>query len=245
MKEMSICVPVYKMKDQLCEKFLVEYLSHLMYQTFKDFEVVVSDQSEDDNLKNICDAFSYVLDIKHVRNTSGVKNAANNVNHAVKHAAGKIIKLLYVDDFFIDVKALEKIKSGFDTNPDSKWLIAGFTHSDQERTRFYNSRLPRYDQLYVNGDNSTGNPSNYAVRRECAIEMDENLLWIVDGEYFYRTYYHFGLPVMLPEVLVCFREHEDSKFMDDKFRELDTKERQYCVNKFSGKVEQKLIQYVN
>lgn len=229
------------MKDGLGEKFLVEYFSHLMYQTFKDFEVVVSDQSDDDNLKQICDTFSYVLDIKYVKNTSGIKNAANNVNYAVRHATGKVVKLLYVDDFFIDPKALEKIKTAFDNEPEKKWLIAGFTHSDQERTKFFNTRMPRYDQTFVNGDNSTGNPSNYSVRRECAIEMDENLLWIVDGEYFYRSYYHYGLPIMIPEVLVCFREHGDSAFLDPKFRELDAKERQYCVDKFSGVVEHKLI----
>ena len=241
MREFSICAPVYKMKDNLCEKFLVEFLSHLQYQTFKDFEVVVSDQSEDDNLKKICDSFSYVMDIKHVRNTSGKKNAANNVNHAVRNATGKLVKLLYVDDFFVDLNALAKIKAGFDNNPNNKWLIAGFTHCDQTRTSFFNTRMPRYDQTFVNGDNSTGNPSNYTVRRECAIEMDENLLWIVDGEYFYRSYYHYGLPIMIPEVLVCFREHNNSAFLDPKFQELDKVERQYCVDKFSGNVELKLI----
>lgn len=241
MKDISICVPVYKMKDGRCERFLVEYFSHLMYQTFKDFDIIVSDQSEDDSLKKICETFSHVLDIKHVRNTSETKNAANNVNHAVKHATGRIVKLLYVDDYFVDAKALEKIKNAFDDNPDGKWLIAGFTHSDQNRTKFFNTRMPRYDQTFVNGDNSTGNPSNYSVRRECAIEMDENLLWIVDGEYFYRSYYHYGLPIMISDVLVCFREHDNSAFLDPKFRELDTKERQYCVDKFSRKVEQKLL----
>lgn len=241
MREITVCVPVYEMKDRLCERFLVEHLSHLMYQTYKNFDVVVSDQSEGNNLKNICDVFSNVLDIKYVRNTSNIKNAANNVNFAIRNATGKLVKLLYVDDFFVDIKALEKIKNAFDSNPNRKWLIAGFTHSDQNRTTFFNTRMPRYDQTFVNGDNSTGNPSNYSVRREFAIEMDESLLWIVDGEYFYRSYYHYGLPIMLPEVLVCFREHDDSKFLDPKFRELDKKERQYCVEKYSRSVEHKLI----
>ena len=51
------------MKNKTAERFLVEYLSHLMYQTFKDFDVVISDQSESDNLKIRCDKFSHVLDI--------------------------------------------------------------------------------------------------------------------------------------------------------------------------------------
>lgn len=241
MKKISICIPVYKMKNNLCERFLVENLSHLMYQTFTDFEVIVSDQSNDDSLKKICDTFSHVLEVKHVKNTSDVKNAANNVNCAIRHASGEIVKLLFVDDFFVDLNALQKIKNAFDANPDKKWLIAGFTHCDENKTSYNNYRYPRYDQHHVLGDNSTGNPSNYSVRRNCALEMDENLYWIVDGEYFYRSFYHYGHPIMINDILISMRTHQDSKFLDPKFRDLNVKERQYCVEKFSKPVEHKLI----
>ena len=229
------------MKNKTAEKFLIEYFSHLMYQTFKDFDIVISDQSEGDNLKQICDVFSLVLDIKYFKFINGKKNAASNVNNAIKHASGKIIKLLYMDDFFIDQDALQKINNAFNNNPNNKWFISGFTHSNEDRTQYFNTKHPWYGNKYVNGDNTTGNPSNYAVRRECALEMDENLAWIVDGEYFYRSYYHYGDPIMINDILVCFRDHGDSSFKKDIFRELDAKERQYCINKFSGVVEHKLI----
>jgi GT2 family glycosyltransferase len=223
------------MKGKTAEKFLVEYFSHLMYQSFKDFDIVISDQSEGDNLKAICDTFSHVLDIKYFKNTSGKKNAANNVNNAVRHATGDIIKLLYMDDFFVDQDALLKIINAFErTNPDGKWLISGFTHCNEDRTQYFDTRRPWYGNKYVNGDNTTGNPSNYAVRNNCAIEMDDDLLWIVDGEYFYRSYYYHGDPIMIDDVLVCFREHGSSAFQDPKFQELDAKERQYCINKYNG-----------
>ena len=221
------------MKGNTAEKFLVEYFSHLLYQSFKDFDIVISDQSESDNLKQICDTFSHVLDIKYVKNTSGKKNAANNVNNAVRHATGSIIKLLYMDDFFVDQNALLKISDAFDANPDGKWFISGFTHSNEDRTQFFDTRHPWYENKYVNGDNTTGNPSNYAVRNECALEMDDDLLWIVDGEYFYRSYFYHGDPIKLNDVLVCFREHTSSAFRDPKFIELDAKERQYCIDKYN------------
>ena len=234
MSKISICCPVYTMKGKTAEKFLVEYLSHLMYQSFKDFDIVISDQSEGDNLKVICDTFSYVLDIKYFKNTSSKKNAANNVNNAVRHATGKIVKLLYMDDFFVDQEALQKISNAFDANPEGNWFISGFTHSNEDRTQYFDARRPWYGNKYVNGDNTTGNPSNYAVRNNCAIEMDDDLLWIVDGEYFYRSYYYHGDPIMLDDVLVCFREHGSSAFRDPKFQELDAKERQYCIDKYNG-----------
>jgi hypothetical protein len=221
------------MKGSTAEKFLVEYFSHLMYQSFKDFDVVISDQSDGNNLELICKTFSHVLDIKYVKNTSEKKNAANNVNNAVRHATGSIIKLLYMDDFFVDQNALLKISDAFDNNPDGKWFISGFTHSNEDRTQFFDTRHPWYENKYVNGDNTTGNPSNYAVRNECALEMDDDLLWIVDGEYFYRSYFYHGDPIKLNDVLVCFREHTSSAFRDPKFMELDAKERQYCIDKYN------------
>ena len=104
------------MKEKTAEKFLVEFFSHLMFQSFKDFDVVISDQSEGDNLKQLCDVFSLVLDIKYFKNTSDKKNAANNVNNAVRYATGDIVKLLYMDDFFIDPFARHKIIQAFKQN---------------------------------------------------------------------------------------------------------------------------------
>lgn len=238
--KISIVCPIYTMKDGLSEKFLVEYLSQFFYQSHRDFEIVFSDQSEGDNLKHIVDVFKNVYDIKYVKNTSGIQTAANNVNHAIPYASGDIVKLLYMDDFFVDSDALKKIDYAFNHHS-GKWLIAGFGHCNQGRTNFFDFRQPWYGNKHVNGDNTTGNPSNYAVRRDCAVEMDENLLWLVDGEYFYRSYYFYGDPIMINDVLVCFREHEDSAFLKPEFRELDAKERQYCVDKYSREVVRKLL----
>lgn len=241
MSKISICCPVYTMGDNRSEKFLVEYFSNLYFQTFKDFEIVISDQSTLDNLKSIVDTFSNVLNIQYVKNTNEKKNAANNVNHAVRHAKGDIVKLLYMDDFFVDPFALQKISDAFDNNIESKWFISGFTHCNEARSEYFNTKTPWYGNTYVNGDNTTGNPSNYAVRRDCALEMDDSLLWIVDGEYFYRSYYYHGLPIMLNDILVCFREHGSSAFRDPKFQELDTIERQYCIDKYNKEMPPKEI----
>lgn len=233
MAKISICVPVYEMNNGISEKFLVEFFAGLLFQTFKDFDVVVSDQSETDNLKTICNVFSKNLDIKYYKNSSNIKNAANNVNNCIRNATGDIIKLLYMDDFFVDNHALQKISDAFD-NSSSKWLLNGFIHCDTDKTRFFDARTPWFGNKYVNGDNTTGNPSAYAVRNQYVLEMDENLLWLVDGEYFYRSYVYHGDPIIISDILVCFREHENSAFLDPKFRELDTKERLYCMEKYKN-----------
>ena len=67
MKFFSITIPTYEMKG-----LGVEYLEHsfniLNTQTFKDFEIVVSDHSVDDVIKSLCEKWSGLLDIKYHKN---------------------------------------------------------------------------------------------------------------------------------------------------------------------------------
>jgi GT2 family glycosyltransferase len=220
------------MKDKLGERFLIEMFSNLMFQTYKNFEIVISDQSSEDNLKLICDTFSHVFDIKYVKFNKKIGIAAANVNSAINHATGDIIKILFMDDFFVDPFALQKIVDAFSSNT-GNWLLTGFTHCDSTRTTFFDTRTPWFGNKYVNGDNTTGNPSAYAIRKECLLEMDENLLWIVDGEYFYRSYFYYGDPIIINDILVCFREHDASAFKDPELAKLRDSEMTYCVDKYA------------
>lgn len=227
--KVTICVPVYEMENG--ERFLVEFLSHLMYQTYKNFDVVVSDQSELREYEYICDTFKNVLDVRYVSG-GGCTCAAENVNNALSFARGDIIKLMYVDDFFVNTDALRAFVVYFDAYPDYNWAICGFTHCDVDKTKFYDTRQPWFGNKYVNGDNTTGNPSTYAVRRECVLEMDTNLRYIVDGEYFYRSYHYHGDPIIISDILVAFREHEASAFRDPALIALRDQEMKYCEEKY-------------
>jgi glycosyltransferase involved in cell wall biosynthesis len=234
MSKISIIAPVHtsSIREGYSERFLVEFFASLSYQTFKDFDIVVADHSVGDNLKAICDTFSHVLDIKYYKNDYMRGSTAANVNFGIKNATGEICKILFMDDFFAEQTGLQDTWDAFQENPDKKWLIAGSIDCMEDRTRFFNARLPRFDNPYVNGDNSTGNPSTYSVRREYAIDMDENLFWLVDGEYFIRSYWHYGMPIMLNKIVHCCRLHEDCNYLKPEFKALDQKERQYSVEKF-------------
>ena len=47
---------------------LSKAIDSILSQTFKDFEVVVSDHSKDDKLVDVIDDFQYKFDIKYVKN---------------------------------------------------------------------------------------------------------------------------------------------------------------------------------
>ena len=64
---LSIAIPSYEAKG-----FGVSYLEKnfniLLNQTFQDFEVVISDNSKDDNILNLTYKYNRILDIKYFKN---------------------------------------------------------------------------------------------------------------------------------------------------------------------------------
>ena len=65
--KLSIAIPTYEFHGFGVE-FLRVSLDRLKSQSFTDFEVIISDQSQDSLIKDLCDTYSQVLDIKYIPN---------------------------------------------------------------------------------------------------------------------------------------------------------------------------------
>ena len=64
----SICIPTYEMNGRGAE--YLEYSFNILYhQTFKNFEIVISDHSSSDLIKDLCEQWNQVLNIKYFKNT--------------------------------------------------------------------------------------------------------------------------------------------------------------------------------
>ena len=62
----SICIPAYEMND-MGLRFLKFNLETFKMQVFSDFQVVVSDHSQNDDIKSMCESFTD-LNIKYIKN---------------------------------------------------------------------------------------------------------------------------------------------------------------------------------
>jgi glycosyltransferase involved in cell wall biosynthesis len=229
------------MRYGLCEKFLIQFFEELRKQTFKDFDIIVADQSDTNELKDICKKYSTLFDIKHIRNTKGLNSVADNVNLAISNATGEIIKILFVDDFFIEDTALQDTWDAFQDNPDKKWLIAGFVNCNEEKTNYFNKVFVNFNNPIPNGDNWAGNPSSYSVRKECLLYMDEKLRYIVDSELFERSYLYYGPPIIIEKLIHCLRVHRDSLYINKDFHYLESVEKKYVEEKFKKLIEEQQI----
>src|SRR3990167_9201517 len=100
--KMTIAIPTHSMAD--ADYFFRRLLDSLWNQSFQDFEIVVTDNSEDDVIKDICEYYQGF--IRYFRNPR--KGMAQNTNDAIQHAKGEFIKILYMDDFLLHDKVLER-----------------------------------------------------------------------------------------------------------------------------------------
>jgi glycosyltransferase involved in cell wall biosynthesis len=99
----SIAIPTYNRAQ-----YLHVAIESLLLQTYKNFEIIISDNFSIDNTKEIVKSFKDPR-IKYYRNNSNI-GVLLNVRKAIDLSHGKYILLHGDDDFFIDQKALEYAK---------------------------------------------------------------------------------------------------------------------------------------
>lgn len=193
--KVSIAIPCYEMYGRGAE--CLDYsLAILERQTYKNIEIVVSDHSLDESIKNTCKKWDGLLDIKYIKNTEKRGASSANHNNCIKHCEGDIIKFLCQDDYLYSVDSLQKIINHFST--DTKWLVSRYIHT-RDRTCYFNEQIP-----WLNGEihvkNTIGTHSCLAIRNDNPPLFDEDLIWFMDCEYYRQLYNHFGLPYVLQEI---------------------------------------------
>ena len=95
----SICIPAYKRPENIDR-----LLSSILIQTFNDYEVIITDDSGDDSLKDVLEKYSN-LPIKYFRNEKPLGTPAN-WNYSISLAKGEWIKIMHEDDWFADERSL-------------------------------------------------------------------------------------------------------------------------------------------
>lgn len=203
---LSISIPVWGIKGKG-----VDYLSYslniLAHQTFKDFEVVISDHSTDDYLKECCDEWSNILNIKYIRCETGRGSISPNLNNAIRNSSGQYIKILFQDDFLYDQNSLQLIVD-YIKKKDINWLLTGCAHTKDMET-VYDIMVPKYHDRIYEGINTISCPTVLTIKNNSEkLYFNEEINWLMDVEYYKRCYDKFGLPDVLENVCVINRQAE-------------------------------------
>lgn len=186
----------------------VKYLSYsfdmLVKQTFKDFDVVISDHSRNNAIEKLCQEYKNKLTIHYFRNTKKRGSSSANINNAMLLATGRLIKILFQDDYLYHERALEDIANTFGNNP-TGWLATACIHT-YDTKNYFRPFYPVYDDFTVLKKNSISSPSVITLENTSSSKepllFDEELIWWMDLDFYKRCYDRFGLPKIVNTINV-------------------------------------------
>ena len=227
----SIAIPTWEYHGRGGE-FLDDLLRTIEIQTLKDFEVCISDHSENNDVLDVVKTFENKFSIVYSRNSENRGNGPANTNKAIDMCSGDIIKVMFQDDFFYDDESLEKINNQFNTT-DKTWLVNGCNHTQNDGHSFYWEMYPKWNDRLLEGVNTISSPSVVSFKKETVNRFDENLVYFIDCEFYYGMNNKYGLPIFLNDVLISNRVggHQISSNIGNKENYI-SRETEYCIGKY-------------
>jgi glycosyltransferase involved in cell wall biosynthesis len=186
-KFISICIPAYKRTH-----FLKRLLLSIENQSYTNYEVIISDDSNDHSVEELLKDFNGKFEIKYFKNEKALGTPAN-WNHAISKATGQWIKLMHDDDWFANQHSLEKFALATNNNI-KKFIFSAYTNrteltNDIEK-KFFNENLKTSilkNPLLLLAKNIIGPPSVTLFHNSIKEKYDEGLKWRVDIEYYIRN----------------------------------------------------------
>ncbi len=195
MAKISICIPIYQMEN--ATQLLARNLESILFQTYKDYEIIVSDDSDSDELKTFLQRYP----VKYYKNM-GPKGMANNTNYAISRARGEIIKILFQDDYFYGKDSLADIIRHF--TPTYYWLVTACSHD------IGGQQINPHYPYYSDSENTIGSPSVMAFTRGMQERFDPRFSWVLDLDLYRRIRKRYGKPKIVNKinVVIGIGEHQ-------------------------------------
>lgn len=192
----SIVVPVHNMRDR--DFFLKRALDSIESQTFKDYEIVITEAGQ----------------------------MAENVNAGIKRAKGDIVKILAMDDYLAHPDSLKNIAEGFTgtwlvtgcshiVDEDIELDYTAFKKGD-----IVNPHQAEWGDRMLEGYNTIGGMSVVAFANDNPPMYDEKLSWLIDVVFYQKLFDRYGLPVILEDinVIVGWGTHQMTHILSDEHK---------------------------
>jgi glycosyltransferase involved in cell wall biosynthesis len=187
--KVSICLPTYRQKI-----YLEKNLQSILAQSFTDFELIITDDTPDNEIFCLVEDFKPRFDgkLKYYKNPVSL-GSPENWNESIRYATGEYIKIMHHDDWFTDSDSLLHFVKMLDDNPRADFAFsAAVAISIKHDRTWIHCPSPeqiaqlRKDPLILFFGNFVGPPSSTIYRRKNSHSYDRNLKWVVDFEFYIR-----------------------------------------------------------
>lgn len=217
----SICIPSYNNPAAL--RRCVE---SVLMQDHKDFELIISDDSDNPETTNMLASMSIPGLIYH-RNPKPLGSPAN-WNHAIQLATRPYVKMLHHDDEFLHPGALAQFAQAALQHPNAGLIFSSsctrFLKSGNEALNVCTGtqlKRIRKEPEFLFFRNCIGAPSVTLFKKEGRANFDTRLKWLVDVEFYISRLKQNAEFVHLPEVLLRVNDGETGQITQDVHRNRD------------------------
>lgn len=198
----SICIPAYKRTV-----FLKRLLDSIEQQSYKNFEVIITDDSPTNDVEILCSLYAQKFALQYFKNSSPL-GTPENWNEAIRHANGKWIKLMHDDDWFSEKDSLQKFADAVETSPECEFIFSAYKNIYEERDKsqpvfmnnFRKNKMLKNPVTLI-AKNVIGPPSVVMHKNDKKYFYDTNVKWVVDMD-FYIRYFQTAKPFYIDEALI-------------------------------------------
>ena len=230
--KISICIPTYEYNGDGV-KYLTKLFDSINIQTYKNFNIIISDHSVDNDIKCLCDKYKNNFEIIYVKNKNKIGNSPHNTNNSIKNSDGEIIKIMFQDDFFFSKNALDKINETFNNNK-CGWVVNSCNHTNDNGMTNHSDMKPFWNDKIILGVNTISSPSVLSFKKDNGCFFDENLIMLMDCEMYYQLYLKYGKPTIIEDILITNRLHQNQ--ISSLYNENIDKEISYIKNKYFNRL---------
>jgi len=206
----SICIPAYKRID-----YLQKLLESISIQTFRDFEVIITDDSPDDTVEMFVRNFTGIPHVQYFKNPK-VLGTPENWNETIRKARGTWIKLMHDDDWFADENSLQVFYQAILAHKDCSFFFSAYNNivenehfSEKIRLDFTGQFLLKQSPLNLFKKQYVGNPSCTLIKRNINLFYDSDFKWVVDFEYYIRCLNRVQSFCYIDQILINVGVNED------------------------------------
>jgi len=199
----STCIPTYNQTE-----YLRKCLQSVIEQDFIDYELIITDDTPDDSVKELVFTMLDGRDFKYIKNCPSLGSPAN-WNKAISEANGTYIKILHHDDFFLYSNSLRLMVDQV-INEDADFLFCEtkvwFPETDSSRIHTISDEQLENVQRHVDTlffNNWIGSPSATLFRYDPVLSFDERLVWLVDVDFYLNYLRKHKKIVFMRSALIC------------------------------------------
>lgn len=240
----SICIPAYK--NVLYLKRLLESIS---IQTFTDFEVIITDDSNDNAVHDFIDTNKWNFLVSFFKNKKNL-GSPENWNAAVSHAKAEWIKIMHHDDWFSSKTALAVFAAAIKKHPKHNFFFCAYEniYGEGETKKItpppsLGQKLILNDPAALLGGNIIGPPSVTIYRNDKNIIYDKRLQWLVDMD-FYIRYLQTSKSYYIKQTLINIGIHQEQVTKYSFLRpEIEIPEHLVVLNKIGENALKNILVY--